>query len=106
MNGFKRILGADYRKIAKALVSRALLRKREIRFTLSFRKTITIGGEHRVPDAMQCALLRQRRHTTRKRGIQYAAASRSITDAPDTGSPAGACHRAARCADPVAGDDG
>src|SRR6266700_6691612 len=24
----------------------------------------------------------------------------------NTGSPAGACHRAARCADPVAGDDG
>ena len=44
-----------------------MLREREIRFTLLFRKTITIGGEHRVPDTMQCALLRQRRHTPRKR---------------------------------------
>jgi hypothetical protein len=29
----------------------------------------------------------------------------SIADACFTGSPAGACHRAAHCADPVAGDD-
>jgi hypothetical protein len=47
------------------------------------------------------------RHTPRMRGIQYAAASR-----PDhgrlwkTASSAGACHRAALCADPVADDDG
>jgi hypothetical protein len=45
-------------------------------------------------------------HAPRRRGIQYAAAfgfyRRRLWN---TGSPAGACHRAARCADPVAGDD-
>jgi hypothetical protein len=41
-----------------------------------------------------------------KAGIQYAAASRfKCRRLWNTGSPAGACHRAARCADPVAGDD-
>src|SRR5665213_1045847 len=40
------------------------------------------------------------------RGIQYAAAYRFYRwRLWNTGSPAGACHRAARCADPVAGDD-
>src|SRR3982074_418395 len=41
-----------------------------------------------------------------KAGIQYAAASQSeYRRLWDTGSPAGACHRAALRADPVAGDD-
>jgi hypothetical protein len=41
------------------------------------------------------------------RTIQYTAACRFILERLwNTGSPAGACHRAARCADPVAGDDG
>src|SRR6266566_89019 len=45
-------------------------------------------------------------HTPRKRGIQYAAASRLKHKCLwNTGSPAGACHRAAQCADPVADDD-
>jgi hypothetical protein len=40
------------------------------------------------------------------RGIQYAAAlSINHRRLWDTGSPAGACHRAALCADPLAGDD-
>jgi hypothetical protein len=41
------------------------------------------------------------------RTIQYAAASRfDYQRLWNTGSSAGACHRAARCADPVADDDG
>src|SRR5260370_25018423 len=41
------------------------------------------------------------------RTIQYAAAFRFILKRLwNTGSSAGACHRAARCADPVADDDG
>src|SRR5437899_2720617 len=45
-------------------------------------------------------------HTPRMRGIQYAAASRLKHKCLwNTGSPAGACHRAAQCADPVADDD-
>jgi hypothetical protein len=41
------------------------------------------------------------------RSIQYAVAYRFHHPRPwNTGSPAGACHRAALCADPVAGDDG
>jgi len=41
------------------------------------------------------------------RTIQYAAAARFILRRLwNTGSSAGACHRAARCADPVADDDG
>jgi hypothetical protein len=47
------------------------------------------------------------RHTPRMRGIQYAAASRFHHQCLwNTGSSAGACHRAALCADPVADDDG
>ena len=45
-------------------------------------------------------------HTPRMRGIQYAAASRFHHNCSwNTGSSAGACHRAARRADPVADDD-
>src|ERR1700722_7093010 len=41
-----------------------------------------------------------------RRGIQYAAAARFCHQCLwNTGSPAGACHRAALCADPLAGDD-
>jgi hypothetical protein len=47
----------------------------------------------------------RRCHSPRRRGIQYAAAFRLKRHLWDTESPAGACHRAARCADPVAGDD-
>jgi hypothetical protein len=46
------------------------------------------------------------RHTPRMRGIRYAAASRlNHWRLCNTGSSAGACHRAALCADPLA-DDG
>jgi hypothetical protein len=60
-------------------------------------------------DARKGALLRMRSEIysqARKRGIQFAAASRFHRwRLWDTGSPAGACHRAALRADPVAGDD-
>jgi hypothetical protein len=45
-------------------------------------------------------------HHPRKRVIQYSRDDRAQTEKPRrTGSPAGACHRARRRRDPVAGDD-
>src|SRR5229473_636629 len=45
------------------------------------------------------------RHAPRMRGIQYAVASVGTETAAFTGSSAGACHRAALSADPLADDD-
>jgi hypothetical protein len=64
------------------------------------------GTLHQLPHLPSRVTTPRGRHTPRKRGIQYAAASRLYRQRLwNTGSPAGACHRAARRADPVAGDD-
>jgi len=66
-----------------------------------------LGGAPSTPGTVaSAAQIATDRHTSSRRGIQYAAAFRPYRGRLwNTGSSAGACHRAAQSADPVADDD-